>query len=232
MLKRIVRRLLNKETEENSLPENFIGSKIYRPELIDPTARIHYSEIGGNVKIGKRCLLHKVQISGNVEIGNYTSLNGPNTDIFTQIHPVTIGSFCSIARNTSFQEFTHDYTRATSYFIFKHLFEENSNADLISKGPITVGNDVWIGTQCVILSGVTIGHGAVIASNSVVSTDIPPYTIAGGSPAKMIRPRFEEAVVKRLLALEWWNWPQEKIKRNRSFFEGEMSMQKIDAVID
>ena len=229
MIKKIIGRLLNKKTG-NPASSNFIGSTISKPYLVDPSARIHYSEIAGNVKIGKRCLLHKVQVSGTVEIGNYTSLNGPNTDIFSLIHPVTIGSYCSIARNTSFQEFTHDYSRATSYFIFKHLFEEKSNADVISKGPITLGNDVWIGTHSVILSGVTIGHGAVIASNSVVSTDIPPYAIAGGSPAKVIRYRFEEPVIKKLLDMEWWNWPHDRIERNREFFEGTLTMEKLDRI--
>ena len=76
-----------------------------------------------------------------------------------------------------------------------------------------VGNDVWIGYEAVILSGVTIGDGAVIGTRAVVTKDVPPYTIVGGIPAKPIRKRFDDAVIERLEALRWWDWEEEKIRR-------------------
>ena len=76
-----------------------------------------------------------------------------------------------------------------------------------------VGNDVWIGYEAVILSGVTIGDGAVIGTRAVVTKDVPPYTIVGGVPAKPIRKRFDDAVIERLEALRWWDWEEEKIRR-------------------
>jgi tetrahydrodipicolinate N-succinyltransferase len=80
-----------------------------------------------------------------------------------------------------------------------------------SKGDIHVGCDVWIGTDAMILSGVTIGHGAVIAARSVVTKDIPPYAVAAGSPARVIRYRFPPDQIQALLDLQWWSWPEHKV---------------------
>ena len=83
-----------------------------------------------------------------------------------------------------------------------------------NKGDIRTGSDVWIGYEAVILAGVTIGDGAIIGSRAVVTKDVPPYTIAGGVPARPIRSRFAEEVVQRLLELRWWDWPEERIAAN------------------
>ena len=85
------------------------------------------------------------------------------------------------------------------------------------KGDIVIDNDVWIGYEAVILSGVHIGNGAIIGARSLVTRDVPPYTIVGGIPAKPIRKRFDEDVCERLLQLKWWDWPYEKIKENLAF---------------
>jgi virginiamycin A acetyltransferase len=82
------------------------------------------------------------------------------------------------------------------------------------KGDINIGNDVWIGYNATIMSGVTIGDGAIIAANSTVIKDVEPYSIVGGNPAKEIKKRFSKAVILKLLELQWWNWDIEKITRN------------------
>ncbi len=82
-----------------------------------------------------------------------------------------------------------------------------------TRGDVSIGHDVWLGSQCMILSGVTIGHGAVVAARSVVTRDVPPFAIVGGNPAKLIRMRFDDATMAKLLALEWWHWPRERIVR-------------------
>lgn len=82
-----------------------------------------------------------------------------------------------------------------------------------NKGDIVVGNDVWIGYEAVILSGVTIGDGAVIGARAVVTKDVPPYTIVGGVPAKPIKKRFSEESIKKLQSIRWWDWPKEKLPR-------------------
>ena len=83
-----------------------------------------------------------------------------------------------------------------------------------NKGDIIIGNDVWIGYEAVILSGITIGDGAIIGTRAVVTKDVPPYTIVGGVPAKPIRKRFDDVTIARLLELKWWDWSEERIKAN------------------
>ena len=82
-----------------------------------------------------------------------------------------------------------------------------------NKGDIVIGNDVWIGYEAVIMAGVHIGNGAIIAARAVVTKDVPPYTIVGGVPARPIRKRFDEEVIQELETLQWWNWSAEKIRR-------------------
>ena len=81
----------------------------------------------------------------------------------------------------------------------------------VSRGDVSIGSDVWLASDCKILSGVTIGHGAIVTANAVVTRDVEPYTIVGGVPAKPIRKRFDEATITRLLAIEWWNWPHKRV---------------------
>ena len=80
-----------------------------------------------------------------------------------------------------------------------------------SRGDTVVGNDVWLGYQALVLPGVTIGHGAIVAAASVVAADVPPYAIVGGNPARVIRRRYEDHDVERLLRAAWWDWPVELV---------------------
>ena len=110
--------------------------------------------------------------------------------------------------------------RSLSTYPFLIFFEEwgldvaNITDAWDNKGDIVIGNDVWIGYETVILSGVTIGDGAIIGTRAVVTKDVPPYTIVGGVPARHIRRRFDEESVTKLMELKWWEWPDEKIKEN------------------
>ncbi|SHG34962.1 Acetyltransferase (isoleucine patch superfamily) [Fodinibius roseus] len=165
-----------------------------------------------------------------VKIGRYTSLNGPSTKIRCEINKVIIGSFCSIARQVSIQEFNHRYDGLTTYHIFKNVFNEGVEKDIESSGAIVIGNDVWIGANASILSGVTLGHGAIIAANSVVTKDVPEYAIVGGIPAKTIKMRFNQSIIDRLLKLKWWDWDIKKIKKNRHLFEEALTLEKIDQI--
>ncbi len=88
------------------------------------------------------------------------------------------------------------------------------------KGDTVIGADVWIGTEAVLMPGVTIGPGAIIAARSVVTGDVPPYAVVGGNPARVVRTRFDEAIVERLLALAWWDWDAAKITRNLNAIRG------------
>ena len=83
-----------------------------------------------------------------------------------------------------------------------------------NKGDIRIGNDVWIGYEAIIMAGVTISDGAIIASRAVVTKDVEPYAIVGGVPAKMIKRRFSDSTIPALLEIKWWDWPQDRIMRN------------------
>ena len=94
-----------------------------------------------------------------------------------------------------------------------------------NKGDIVIGNDVWIGYEAVILSGVTIGDGAIIGTRAVVTKDVPSYTIVGGVPAKPIRKRFDEETIQKLEEIRWWDWEEERIKRNiQAIQSGDINM--------
>ena len=110
--------------------------------------------------------------------------------------------------------------KSLSSYTFPLFFEEwgldkkNVASAWDNKGDIIIGNDVWIGYEAVIMAGVHIGDGAVIAARAVVTKDVPPYTIVGGTPARKIRMRFEEETIARLQQIQWWNWPVEKIRQS------------------
>ena len=197
-----------------------VSSKGY----IDKTAVIQNSWISGEVNLGSHVqICDDVRISGNVTIDKYTSVFGPNTQLYSKINAIRIGKFCSLARSVTFQEYNHHTSFLSSYMINSKLFGDSPVRDIDSKGDIIVGNDVWIGAHSIILSGVTIGDGAIIASNSVVTKSIPPYAIAAGNPAKVIKYRFSEGLIDALLNLKWWDKPDDWLYANRSLFNKPIS---------
>ena len=166
----------------------------------------------------------------NIQIGDYTIYNDFVHDLrefqknnVLYHYPVNkdrliIGKFCSIACGAKFLFNSANHKMASlSTYTFPLFFEEwglekeNVAQAWDQKGDIIIGNDVWIGYEAVILSGVTIGDGAVIGCRAVVAKDVPPYTIVGGVPAKPIRKRFDEETIKELQKIKWWDWPEEKI---------------------
>jgi len=131
---------------------------------------------------------------------------------------LVVGNFCSIASNvTIYLGGNHRVDRVTTYpfgHIHQNIFNQFNGAGHPStKGDIIIGNDVWIGDNATIMSGITIGDGSVIANNSHVVKNVEPYTIIGGNPAKLIRYRFSEQQIEKLLEIKWWNWDDEKINK-------------------
>ena len=130
---------------------------------------------------------------------------------------LVIGKFCSIACGTRFLMNSANHALdSLSTYVFPIFYEEWDHGMEVTeawdrRGDIVIGNDVWIGYEAVILSGVTIGDGAIVAARSVVTRDVPPYTIVGGVPARTIRRRFDRETVDALLELRWWDWPVEKL---------------------
>jgi len=124
-----------------------------------------------------------------------------------------IGAFCSIASGVKiFLGGEHRFEWATTYpFHVKWRAAKNIKVQKKTKGNVEIGNDVWIGRDVLILSGVKIGDGAVIGARAVVASDVPPYAITVGNPAKTIRKRFNDKTIQRLLNLKWWNWDDPRI---------------------
>lgn len=131
-----------------------------------------------------------------------------------------IGKFCSIACGATFifNSANHRQDSLSSYTF--PLFYEEWQLDKSqvastwdNKGDIVIGNDVWIGYEATILSGVEIGDGAIIGAKAVVTKDVPPYSVVGGVPAKQIKQRFDSETIQRLRQLKWWDWSQEKIRQ-------------------
>ena len=169
----------------------------------------------------------------SIEVGEYTMYNdfvrdprGFEKNNVLYHYPVNrdrliIGRFCSIACGAKFLFTSANHAmRSLSTYPFPIFFEEwgldakNIASAWDNKGDIVVGNDVWIGFEAVILSGVTIGDGAIIGARAVVTRDVPPYTIVGGVPAKPIRKRFDEETIAQLKRMRWWDWPREQIAAN------------------
>ncbi|BBJ00397.1 acetyltransferase [Ferrigenium kumadai] len=146
-------------------------------------------------------------------IGAYT-YGAPKIYQWDDSTRLSIGKHCSIAKDVSILLGGEHRTDWVTTYPFNKFFREVDGITGYphSKGDVSIGNDVWIGMGATILSGVTIGDGAVIASHSLVTRDVPPYAIAGGNPARVIRSRFPVDVVRKLQVIAWWDWPIEKIE--------------------
>lgn len=174
-----------------------------------------------------------------IEVGDYTIYNDFVADplLFEKnnvlyhypIHreKLIIGKFCSIACGTKFLFNCANHTlKSLSTYTFPLFYEEweleksNITTAWDNKGDIVIGNDVWIGYEAVIMTGVHIGDGAIIAARAVVAKDVPPYTIVGGTPAKEIRKRFDAEIIQQLLLLKWWNWSTDKIRQCLPYIAG------------
>lgn len=179
--------------------------------------------------------LNSVVTNPNISVGEYTMYNDFVNDP-TQFeknnvlyhYPINhdrlmIGKFCSIACGAKFIFNCANHTLSSlSTYPFPLFFEdwglkqEEVADSWDNKGDIVIGNDVWIGYEAVIMAGVTIGDGAIIGTRAVVTKDVPPYTIVGGVPARLIRKRFPDETISELLKIRWWDWPRERIAENIS----------------
>lgn len=133
-----------------------------------------------------------------------------------------IGAFTSIAENVTISKGNHPIDRVSTHpFFFMSMFGFRSSTHMEvcpKNGATYIGHDVWIGRDVTILTNVTIGHGAIVAAGAVVTKDVPPYAIVGGVPAKLIRYRFDEETIKRILSTKWWTWTDEQLKKNIDSF--------------
>ena len=171
---------------------------INRPALrncvIDKTAK---------VGTGSNCI--------GVKMGRYSYMGKNNS-----IANTSIGSFCSIASYCAIGGGAHPLDMVSTSPVFysgKNIFGQNYGEikTEINK-PVAIGNDVWIGEAVFINDGITVGNGAIIGAHSVVTHDVPAYAVVAGTPARVIRYRFSDEAIERLVQIKWWDWPEEKLK--------------------
>lgn len=178
---------------------------------------------------GTSCFVKNVVRAPNIEIGDYTYYDDDtdptgferNNVLFN--YPefgdrLIIGKFCALAQGTTFimGPANHRTGSASTYpfNVFGGAWTEatpDHMSQLPRKGDTVVGNDVWLGRECVVMPGVKIGDGAIVAAYSVVTRDVAPYTVAGGNPARFIKNRFDEELTGLLLRLKWWDLPPEEL---------------------
>jgi virginiamycin A acetyltransferase len=178
------------------------------------------------------CFLRNVVSHPMIEVGEYSYYDDPDgPEQFEKnvlYHfpfigdKLIIGKFCAIARGVKFimNGANHKMSGFSTFpfFIFGGGWEAATPApgELPFKGNTVIGNDVWIGYDALILPGVNIGDGSIIAARSVVSRNVPPYSIVGGNPASVKRQRFDDQTIAGLLRIQWWNWDTAKITRHLS----------------
>ena len=164
------------------------------------------------------------KLQSSVTVGRHTyGVSQKKVLATSERAPLSVGAFCSIAGNVSFMcsGGTHSPWAATTFPIYSRMMD---SADPTENGGkplgITIANDVWIGRNAMIMPGVHIADGAIVAAGAIVTRDVPPYAIVGGTPAKLIRYRFSEDVIAKLLAIRWWEWSDEKIKQEAALLTG------------
>jgi virginiamycin A acetyltransferase len=176
------------------------------------------------------CYLKNIINNPNIVVGDYTYYDDPedcrNFERNVLYHfpfigdKLIIGKFCAIARGAKFimNGANHKVSGFSTYpfQIFGNGWQKVTPApgDLPYKGDTVIGNDVWIGYDALVMPGVKIGDGAIVSSRSVVVSDVAPYTVVGGNPAKLLKHRFEAQVIDALTTIAWWDWPIEKITRH------------------
>jgi hypothetical protein len=186
-----------------------MAKKLGVEPLIHPTASVRDSVLGRYTEVGERTSV------AESTLGDYSYVVNDSQIIYT-----TIGKFCSIAAMTRINPGNHPMWRATqAHFTYRAsaYFEgESDDAEFFQwrrDHHVTIGHDVWIGHGAIIMAGRSIGTGAVVAGGAVVTKDVAPYTIVGGSPARVIRRRFDETIAERMQRLAWWDWDHETLHR-------------------
>lgn len=190
------------------------------------SARVEYSEISRKAKVWDGCKLF------HSSIGDYSYI-GQNARL---IH-AHVGKFCSLAGDGAYGMGSH----SLDYISTSSLFTSSRNGTRIKwtdkpsyeeYKEIHIGNDVWIGMRVMVMGGITIGNGAVVAAGAVVTKDVPPYAIVGGVPARVIKYRFSENVIQKLEASKWWTLDDDTLKENIILFQKPLEGDNLDRLVE
>lgn len=179
--------------------------------------RVESAHVGFKAKIGRRAIIRRgSEVGPQVEIGDFSYISGPRSYVEAAI----IGKYCSIARQTTIGVSGHNYKIVTTHPVVIDPYYGCVDALVkeTQKSAPVIGHDVWVGLGSFVMRGVTIGNGAVVAANSVVTKDVAPYSIVGGNPARHISYRFQPHVIEALQKICWWDWSDDKIRQYRADF--------------
>jgi len=184
-------------------------------------------------------LNEKIQAGFPISVGRYSygnpKLHWSKGDFS---HTLAIGAFCSIAEEVgifvgSHGRHTVDYVSTYPIgMIFGKSPKKIASKTAVGNMSVSIGNDVWIGRGAMIMAGVTIGDGAIVAARAVVNKDVPPYGVVGGVPAKLLRMRFSSCVIDKLMTLQWWSWSDELIHERLDFFNTPSFDHFLDYYLD
>lgn len=206
-----------------------VNSELKNNAIIGDFSRIQSCILGNNVNIQRYALMY------NTQMGDYTYVGRDFTSWYCKI-----GKYCSISWNVSIGGANHDYKRVTSHaFLYAPQFgmlDENQKAGYDRFDNVCeIGNDVWIGCNAVVCRNVKIGDGAVIAAGAVVIKDVPAYSIVAGVPAKIVKWRYCQEYIERLVNIKWWNLPPELIKTNFTLFNSQVDsvvLSQLERLVD
>jgi chloramphenicol O-acetyltransferase type B len=150
-------------------------------------------------------------------LGDSSSQSVWESGVFGDVDKLIIGKYCSIASGATFMlagNQGHRHEWISSFPFDYEIFGDKVKSGFELAGDTIIGNDVWIGSECVIMPGVTIGDGAVIGARAVVTKDVEPYTVVVGNPGNAVKTRFTAPQIEMLLEMKWWNWPIEVLQAN------------------
>lgn len=207
------------------VPEGYSAAekRLSEKPTIHKTSAVKNSSLGSWTDIGPR-----VQIAEST-VGDYTYFAGDASAIYSEI-----GKYCSIASHVRINPGNHPKWRVTqhhcTYRKVQYGFDTVNDEDFFQwrrEARVVIGHDVWLGHGAIVMPGIKIGTGAVVGSGAVVTKDIPPYGIAVGVPARVIKMRFDTDIVGKILKTEWWNWDREMMEeRFKDFYEPSLFLEK------
>ena len=174
----------------------------------------------------------------HVHVGKGTVINGKSTLVGSKDSKIFIGKYCAIADGLQILTLNHDPNfPAIQGKFYKNFFNSGHPGELThpptlerTKGDVTIGNNVWIGANVYISSGITIGDGAIIGAKSVITKDVEPYSLHCGNPGVFKKYVFDQDKRNFLIELKWWDWSDEKIKKNRGFFFTNLKTSPIQKI--
>lgn len=197
-------------------------------------AQVLHSDLGSHASVGDFAIVRESKLGSFAEIGRRNTVDhavigqSTYTGEFCIIKYCEIGKYCAVSWNVSIGGANHDLRHLCSTPLFRVMQERPAETYAsFTEEPLQIGNDVWVGAGAHILRNVTVGDGAVIAANAVVTHDVAPYAIVAGVPAKQIGQRFSDEIVEELLKLRWWDEPVERLQTAKELFGKQVDLELI-----